>query len=71
MLKINIYNFFFNSKKNFFFKFRTRNKKIETVLKIQQFGYYFEENFALILNMHIFFRTELPFVFIEILRFWQ
>ncbi len=40
MLKMNINNFFFNSKKNDFFfnfvrtfKFHTRNKKIETVLK--------------------------------------
>jgi len=35
-----------------------------------QLGYYFEQNFTLILNMHIFLRTELPNVFYRDFEFW-
>jgi len=65
-----IKNFYLPVLNRFFCIFsKLKTKEQNRFKKNKQFGYYFEENFALILNMHIFFRTELLFVFYRDFKF--
>jgi hypothetical protein len=69
MLEKKISNFFSNLKKRFFFKSRSRNKKIETILKSKQIGYYFEENSTLVRSYLDFKFVAMAFMVKSTLKF--